>query len=99
MLTLEREITQKCLTMTEMELTEAKSRGEFAQAFLGCPIGGHIGMIARLSVFENEADGELSQVLMNGRAATEKHLAEARRLMATLSGDAKNKNTTTANDK
>lgn len=99
MLTLEREITQKCLLMTEKELTEAKSRGEIDQAFLGCQIAGHIGMIAKLSVFEKEADGELAQVLMDGRAASEKHLAEAKRLMATLSGDAKNKNAQTANGK
>lgn len=99
MQTLEREITQKCLMMTEKELTEAKSRGEFDQAFLGCQIAGHIGMIAKLSVFEKEADGELAQVLMDGRAASEKHLAEAKRLMATLSGDAKNKNATTSTEK
>jgi len=99
MQTMEREITQKCLMMTEKELTEAKSRGEFDQAFLGCQIAGHIGMIAKLSVFEKEADGELAQVLMDGRAASEKHLAEAKRLMATLSGDAKNTNANKAVDK
>jgi len=99
MLALEREITQKCLTMTEKELTEAKSRGEFDQAFLGCQIAGHIGMIAKLSVFEKEADGELAQVLTDCRATTEKHLAEAKRLMTTLAGDAKNKNAKTVTDK
>ncbi len=99
MLTLEREITQKCLMMTEKELTEAKSRGEFDQAFLGCQISGHIGMIAKLSVFEKEADGELAQVFKDCHATTEKHLAEAKRLMATLTGDAKNKNAKTATDK
>jgi len=64
----------------------------------GC-LGGHIRMIAKLSVFEKEADGELAQVLMDCRATTEKHMAEAKRLMATLSGDAKNKDAKTNNDK
>jgi len=99
MLALERQVAQKCLTMTQKELTEAKSRGEFDQAFLGCQIAGHIGMIAKLSVFEKEADGELAQVLTDCHATTEKHLAEAKRLMATLAGDAKNKNAKTATDK
>ena len=96
---LERQITEKCLMMTEKELTEAKGRGEFDQAFLGCQIGGHIGMIAKLSVLEKEADGELAQVLMDGRMTTEKHLEEAKRLMATLVEECKQKNAKTANDK
>ena len=96
MLTVERQVAQKCLSMTEKELTEAKAKGDFDQAFLGCQIGGHIGMIAKLSVFEKETDGELADLLKTGRETTEQHLAEAKRLMTTLK---KEPTTKTVSDK
>jgi len=99
MVTVERQVAQKCLTMTEKELTEAKSRGQFDQAFLGCQIGGHIGMVAKLSVFEKEADGELAHFFSKGTATTEKHLAQAKQLMTALTEESKNKTAKTANDK
>lgn len=81
---LERQVATECLSLGQMELTEAKEAGEIDQAFLGCQIAAHLGMIAKLTVFEGEAKGELAQVFGEGRAATQKHLDEAKRLMHTL---------------
>lgn len=99
LLSVERQVAQKCLSMTQKELTDAKARGEFDQAFIGCKIAGHIGMVAKLSVFEKEADGELAQLLTEGRASAEKHLQEAKRLMSSLTEEAKSKTAKTTTNK
>jgi predicted outer membrane protein len=81
LVSIEREAAEECLSLKIKELTQAKEEGDFDKAFLGCQIAAHLGMVAKLTVYADEADGELKQVFTEGQTATEKHLAQAKTLM------------------
>lgn len=87
LISIQRQVAEECLSLKMKELTEAKAAGNFDEAFLGCQIGAHLGMIAKLSVYEGEADGELAQIFSEGRTTTEKHLAQAKKLMTSVGKD------------
>lgn len=82
LISIERQVAQECLSLASKELTEAKEAGNFDEAFLRCQVGAHLGMLAKLSVYEGAVDGELSQIFKEGQTTTEKHLAEAKKLIA-----------------
>lgn len=61
-----------------------KEQGQnFDQAFLGCQVAGHIGMVAKLQALQQEAQGdqEFVQLLKQGEQSAQKHLQEAEQLM------------------
>lgn len=87
LISIERQVAEECLSLTMKELTEAKEAGNFDQAFLGCQVGAHLGMIAKLSVYEGEVEGDLAEVFSKGKTTTEKHLAQAKKLMTSIGKD------------
>ncbi len=84
LISIERQVAEECLSLKMKELTEAKEAGNFDEAFLSCQIGAHLGMMAKLSVYEGVADGELAQLFSEGRKTTEKHFGQAKKLMTTV---------------
>jgi predicted outer membrane protein len=82
LVSIERQVAEECLSLASKELTEAKEAGNFDEAFLRCQVGAHLGMLAKLNVYEGAVDGELSQIFKEGQTTTEKHLTEAKKLIA-----------------
>jgi predicted outer membrane protein len=78
-----KQIAQECLNLTQQELAQ-KEGAEFDKAYIGQQVGAHLGMLAQLRGSKNFASGELQQVISEGEQATQKHLAEAKRIKSQL---------------
>jgi predicted outer membrane protein len=79
MLTIEREAKQQCLEMAEKELGE-KRGSEFDECYIGQQIGGHLQMIAAMTVFERHVSPDLQRVISDQRKTAEQHLAHAKQI-------------------
>ena len=77
---IEKEAVQNCVAMTKQELQEKQGK-EMEKAFVGCQIGAHIQMVAKLKAAENSVSGELQQVIAKARDKAQAHLDEAKQLM------------------
>lgn len=82
-LMVERELAQQCLAGAKEKL-EGKSGVEFDKCFIGQQIAMHMGMKAKLIVYQRHSSRELAQVLAAGQKKTEEHLAKAEELMKDL---------------
>ena len=88
-LRLKSEIARQCLTMTEQELRE-KQGADFDKGYMGCQIGGHVHMIASLTVAKNYASPQLRPVLEQAIGTAQHHLDEAKSIMGKLDQRAQN---------
>jgi predicted outer membrane protein len=83
MLTIEREAKQECLELAQKELGE-KRGSEFDQCFVGQQIGGHLQMIAALTVFERHVSPDLQRVISEQKKTAEQHLEHAKQIARDL---------------
>ncbi len=80
---LKQEIGQKILQMTQQDL-EQKSGSEFDKCYIGGQVGAHVGVLATLEVFRNQASPELASVLDKGIETTKTHLDHAKQIVKSL---------------
>jgi predicted outer membrane protein len=80
---LKQEIGQKCLQMTQGDLTK-KSASQFDKCYIGQQIGAHVEVLATLEVFRNQASPELASVLDKGIETTKSHLEHAKKIAEAL---------------
>lgn len=79
----ERELAAECLNDSKEELN-GKSGSEFDKCYIGMQMAMHMGMRAKLKVFQRHASGDLASVLAAGQKTTEQHLAKATEIMKDL---------------
>ncbi len=99
MLHIGRQVASECLSLTEKALTEAKEKGKFDEAFLGSQWGAHIGMMAKLNVYEGESEGELTQVIQEAQTMTQQHTEKLKELCEKMDTEHKTKNDGSENTK
>jgi predicted outer membrane protein len=83
MLAMQKDIAQKCLALTQRELSEHEG-AKFDKCYIGQQIGAHIGMLAKLSGSEQYASSELQSVLAQQQQTVEQHLQHAKQIMQQL---------------
>ena len=83
MVQMARQIKQECLNLTQQELS-SKEGVEFDKAYIGQQVGAHLNMLAELRGSKQFATGQLQQVIADGEQMTEKHFAEAQKIMSQL---------------
>ncbi|MBS0208481.1 MAG: DUF4142 domain-containing protein [Planctomycetes bacterium] len=83
MLGLHHEIGERCLQLTEQELSQ-KRGADFDRCYVGSQISAHIHAIAAMEVVRDHAQGNLRQVLDDGVHAAQQHLAMAKDLAKKL---------------
>lgn len=81
------ELAQQCLSDAQKKLSKENGE-EFDKCFVGMQLAMHAGMLSKLTVFERHASNELTQVLNEGKQATQKHMEHAESIMKQLAGDA-----------
>jgi len=87
LLTIDRQIAEKCGQMTRAKLEEAPD-GEFDKCFVGSQIGAHMQMLAALEVISDQSTGQLQQIAHEAQSTVKQHLTHAEKLMKELdSGD------------
>ncbi|MDB5386983.1 MAG: hypothetical protein JWM11_2629 [Planctomycetaceae bacterium] len=94
-LQIEREVAQQCL-MGAKEKLSSETGAKFDKCFVGQQIGMHMGMKAKLTVYQRHASPELAQVFAAGLQKTEEHLAKAEELMKNLDQGSASTTTTKA---
>lgn len=85
-LQIEKELANQCLALSKEKLNE-HSGHKFDACFLGQQIAMHMGMKAKLMVFQKHASSELASILAEGQKTTEEHLAKAESLMKQIDSD------------
>lgn len=86
MLAMQKDIAQKCLALTQRELSE-KEGEKFDQCFMAQQIGAHIGMLAKLEGSDSYASAELQQVIEQQQQTVQQHLQQAKQIMQQLEGE------------
>lgn len=77
------EVYQNMLQQQKQALQE-KSGAEFDKAFMGCQIGAHQAMLAKLQAYQNHVSPQAQQVLQQAEQETQQHLQEAKQIMRQL---------------
>jgi len=83
LLQIDRQIADTCTSMARDKLSQ-KTGAEFDKCFVGAQLGGHIHMLAALTVISERAGGELRQVATDAKVTVEKHLQRAEELAKQL---------------
>jgi len=91
--TIEQRINDRCNQALREEL-QRKSGSEFDECYIGSQIGGHMHMLAALEVIAQDAQGPLKQIASEARPTVQKHLDDAKQLVAQMKGS--DENTATA---
>jgi len=84
---LQQSVTKECLALTEKELGELQGP-EFDMAFVGCQLGAHIGMLAKLHGSQQFASAELQPIIKECEQTVQKHLDHAKQLKDELKSEA-----------
>ena len=72
-----------------------RSQGKFDEAFLGSQWSAHIGMMAKLNVYEGESEGELTQVIQEAKTMTMQHTEKLKELCQKMDTEHKEHKTKT----
>jgi predicted outer membrane protein len=80
LLEIQKKSIDRTTQMVQKKLEE-KSEKEFDECFISMEIGCHIQQLAELEVLQDEASGQLRQIVQQAKPTVEEHLKEAEQLM------------------
>ena len=94
MLSLQQQVAQQCLKLTQDELSKSD---DFDRCYIGQQVGAHIGMLAKLKGSEQFASPQLKSFIDEATKSVEKHLDKAKQIAKSLEEEWRSGSTRAAN--